>query len=70
MSDSQVDKKQYNKAYYEKNKEKLRLYNKSNQQKKYENEEERKKILARNRNRYEEVNKIYKEYQKTSTISI
>jgi len=70
MSDSQVDKKEYNKAYYEKNKEKLRLYNKSNQQKKYENEEERKKILARNRNRYEEVNKIYKEYQKTSTISI
>lgn len=70
MSNSQVDKKEYNKAYYEKNKEKLRLYNKSNQQKKYENEEERKKILARNRNRYEEVNKIYKEYQKNSSISI
>jgi|GWRWMinimDraft_13_1066021.scaffolds.fasta_scaffold05311_3 hypothetical protein len=51
-------KTNYNKQYYERNKEKLLQYNRENQQKKYENEEERNKILERNRKRYDERKRI------------
>lgn len=44
-----IDKTSYNKEYYQKNKEKLLEYNRQNQKKKYANEEERTKILERNR---------------------
>jgi hypothetical protein len=51
-------KTNYNKQYYERNKEKLLQYNRENQQKKYENKEERNKILERNRKRYDERKRI------------
>jgi hypothetical protein len=51
-------KTNYNKQYYEKNKEKLLEYNRENQKKKYANEEERVKILVRNRKRYDERKQI------------
>lgn len=49
----------YNKMYYERNKEKLLKYNRENQQKKYENQEERLKILARNRKRYDDRKRCF-----------
>lgn len=54
-------KTNYNKQYYERNKEKLLRYNRENQQKKYENAEERIKILERNRKRYDERKRIVEE---------
>ena len=54
-------KTNYNKQYYERNREKLLQYNRENQQKKYQNEEERIKILERNRKRYDERKRIVEE---------
>jgi hypothetical protein len=51
-------KTNYNKQYYEKNKQKLLEYNRENQKKKYANENERDKILERNRKRYDERKQI------------
>lgn len=58
-------KTNYNKQYYERNKEKLLQYNRENQQKKYENAEERIKILERNRKRYDERKRIVEEVMNT-----
>jgi hypothetical protein len=61
-------KTNYNKQYYEKNKEKLLQYNRENQQKKYENYEERIKILERNRKRYDERKRIVEEVLNSKKI--
>lgn len=59
-------KPEYNKMYYQKNKEKLLEMNRENQRAKYANEEERMRILDRNKQRYAErmeVFRLYKEMQ-------
>jgi membrane protein involved in colicin uptake len=62
-------KTNYNKHYYEKNKQKLLEYNRENQKKKYANENERVKILERNRKRYDERKQII-EKMKLSYLNI
>lgn len=66
-------KPEYNRAYYQKNKEKLLEMNRENQRAKYANEEERVRILERNKQRYAErmeAFRLYKELQSQLTESV
>jgi hypothetical protein len=56
-----MSRKEYNKAYYEKNKERLQEYNKEKQRQLYSDEGARIKLLERNRKRYAERMIAYKQ---------
>ena len=61
-----MSRQEYNKAYYESHKEKLREYNKNKQRVLYSDEETRKKKNEQNRQRYQVRLKVYLESQKES----
>lgn len=56
-----MSRQEYNKAYYEINKEKLKEYNKNRQRVLYSEEETREKKREQNRKRYKEQSYAYKQ---------
>jgi hypothetical protein len=62
-------KPEYNKMYYQKNKEKLLEMNRENQRAKYANEEERMRILDRNKQRYAERMEVFRLYKQAESES-
>jgi hypothetical protein len=56
-----MSRREYNKSYYETNKDKLKEYNKNKQRELYNNEETRQKKKEQNRQRYKERLEAYKQ---------